>query len=335
MCSVRHHTLTNGRANSLRAPVRFLRLGLRNDKLPDDKGVGMRRQVLAMMLIAVGVPGVASAQSSIRLELEGGVWNPSRELVISTKTTGCRTSTRPPGAIVAPSIACTDPTAVQTSLGFSGLDLVRAFVLGRSASSQFRAVATIARRHKIRLSVLPTAYAGTTNLSRPVSLQGASFGIGARITTHANWTFLRFGYEWDAIRRNRGFLGIVADLNHSGISFTVDAPTFNGSTQTGSYDRTINVATAGVAGELRLMRYLSLAGDVAMMRLDNPRAGVFTPDVNVFATIDLRRNIGVRVGYRSVKFDYELTKHPDESTIVEDAGSLKMQAPYLGAVFRF
>jgi hypothetical protein len=49
-------------------------------------------------------------------------------------------------------------------------------------------------------------------------------------------------------------------------------------------------------------------------------------DFDIYATVNLGRNVGIQGGYRSVTADY---------TVDDDAGDLEMKGPYFGGLVRF
>ncbi len=155
----------------------------------------------------------------------------------------------------------------------------------------------------------------------------------------ATWNTFRAGYEWDVLDREAGHIGITVDLHRNGLGATArlqDNP--RAGFARFDYTHRLTIPTIGVAGEKSLTRWLSVSGDIVLLRLDRRRSGKFR-DVDVFATARMTQWLGARVGYQTRLLDYAITSEsnavPAGSVVHEETGRLRSQAPYVGLAVRF
>lgn len=234
------------------------------------------------------------------------------------------------------SVSCTAVGARIVTSGGTPADFINAFGLRRNTSAQFGLTARAFHNHRIRVAALPIVYRGSIQNTTRVDFgpHGAIGLNGVQVDSEVTWKSTRIGYEWDAMARNSGFVGVSVDFNHSGLSANAHAPGFRG-IQEVAFARTLNIPTVGVAGERRFSRYLSAGGNVAAFRLDRWRSETFR-SIDVFATANIVRWIGARIGYRSLALDYEITSgSQDGSMVYRESGDVCTRAPYVGAVVRF
>ena len=220
-----------------------------------------------------------------------------------------------------PSPELTLSTDALSGSSISEVDFVEEFGIEDKMFPEFRAV--LGRNHKFRLSYVKFEYAEDTTIERTFTFRGRTFSVGAPATTDIKWDLWKFGYEWDFISRERGFLGVVVDLKYNKIDALVDSPVLRSSATT---EVTAPVPTIGVIGRGYLLPMLAITGEFSGLSIsrDDFEAKFF--DFDISGTVSLGRHVGAQAGYRSVVVDY-LTD--------EDSGDLKMKGPYFGGVVRF
>jgi len=142
--------------------------------------------------------GTASAHAQNDQVVEIGVmfWKPSPELTLSTD------------ALV--------------GAGVNEVDFVQEFGIEEKNVPEFRA--SIGRNHKFRASFVTFSYDAETIITRTIVFQGRTFDIGAPATADIKWNLYTFGYEWDFVSRERGFLGIIMDLKYNMVEASIDSP---------------------------------------------------------------------------------------------------------------
>ena len=74
-----------------------------------------------------------------------------------------------------------------------------------------------ARRHKLRLHWLPMTYRQSTVLDRRLVFQGVAYDVGLPVDSSITWNAWRFGYEFNIIARDRGFLGVILEAKYTDI----------------------------------------------------------------------------------------------------------------------
>jgi len=229
------------------------------------------------------------------VELGVMFWKPSPELTLST------------GAI--------------SGAGIDEVDFVQEFGIGDRFFPEFRA--TLGRNHKFRFSYVSIKYDAETTIQRTIRFEGRTFDIGVPATADITWDLWKFGYEWDFVSRERGFLGVVADVKYNKVEASIDSPVLTSAATT---DTTAAVPTIGVIGRGYLSPMVAVTGEFTALSFDRDENRVKLYDFDLYGTVSFGRNVGVQGGYRSVVVDY---------LVDQDGGDLKMKGPYFGAVVRF
>lgn len=278
----------------------------------------MRIHALAMLSITVftaaraeaqfNVPDPAPAENFV-LELAANFWTPTPSILIQT------------GALA--------------QIGETEVDLVREFAIEDTRFRDLRVTLKAGRKHKIRFSRLPMEYEETAVLQRTITFGGRTFPVSVPASTHLTWTMTRIGYEWDFVAADRGLLGFVADLKYNKISAELSAQGF-GSELT---EAQAPVPTVGLIARVYPHRTFSITTEFTGFKMpgfignriseslgddDDFDAKLF--DLDIYATLNFGRHVGVQGGYRRLTADY---------LIEDDAGDLKMQGLYWGGVVRF
>lgn len=220
-----------------------------------------------------------------------------------------------------PSPELTLSTDALSGSGIGEVDFVEEFGIEDETFPEFRA--TIGRNHKLRLSYVNVNYAEDATIQRTFTFQGRTFSVGAPATTDISWDLWKFGYEWDFISRERGFLGFIAELKYNKIEASVDSPVLSSSANT---DVTAPVPTIGVIGRGYILPMVAITGEFTGLSLSRDQFDVKFFDFDIYGTVSFGRHLGAQAGYRSVVADY---------IVDEDSGNLKLKGPYFGGVLRF
>jgi len=156
-------------------------------------------------------------------------------------------------------------------------------------------------------------------LVRPIQFNGHTYSGGAALDI--KWSLWQFGYEWDFMRRERGFLGVLGEVKYNDIRATVRS--------VGRSDWAASkaaVPTVGIIGRQYLHRNLAISGELSGLKVPGDTFDVSFWDFDISATASVSRHFGVEGGYRAVTADY---------AIDEDSGDLSMRGIYVGLVSRF
>jgi hypothetical protein len=192
--------------------------------------------------------------------------------------------------------------------------------------ADFRAVVRPGRKHKFRVSFTPIRYEAETLLQRTIVFNGATFQVNVPVQSSIQWNAWRFGYEWDFVYRDRGFVGVILEAKYTELEASLSSPIANESASAsapipaiGGIARGYIFPNISVTGELTAFK---LPGSVA----EREDASGRYLDFDVYGTLNFVNNFGVQVGYRSLDLSY---------VVDLDFGDLKMKGPYLLGVVRF
>lgn len=276
----------------------------------------MRYRVALFVLLAAACSARAEAQFNVadpapgeayNVELGYMWWNSTPELLVQT-----------------------DALAV---IDEDRIDFVGEFGLEKERFREFRVVIKPGQKHKVRFSRVPVIYTAETVLEREITFGGVTYEVGLPANAEVDWKLWRFGYEWDFVARDRGFLGFIAEVKYNEIVATLDSPI-------GSSDADVKiwVPTIGFIGRGYLHRHVSVTAEYSGFKMPGFIADRFTDenegdefearfsDFDIYATASINRYFGVQGGYRSVTADY---------VVDEDSADLKLQGPYFGLIARF
>lgn len=233
------------------------------------------------------------------VEIAGGFWNPTPELIISAETLG---------------IAGTE------------IDFVGDLGVVKKRIGDFRLVLRPGRKHKFRVSFNPIRYEADTQLDRTIVFNGATFPVRLPVQSKIEWNAWRFGYEWDFIYRDRGFVGAIVEAKYTELKAQLRSPIADEATDAkapipavGGIARGYIVPNISITGELTAFK---LPGSIAERE---DAAGKYI-DFDIYGTVNFVNAVGVQVGYRKLSLNY---------VVDLNFGDLRMTGPYILGVVRF
>lgn len=232
-----------------------------------------------------------------RVEVFGGAWNPTPDITVSSEQLGI------PG---------------------SSIDVVADLGIQQERFRELRLVLRAARKHKFRVQYVPIAYESEAVLDRQLVFNGVRYNVGVPVATTARWTTWRFGYEYDFIYRDRGFLGFIAEAKHTDIEVALN------SVLSSEFARArAPIPAIGAIGRVYVMDNIGLTFELTGFKLpeninENYRAKYI--DIDVYATLNFSDNVGFQFGYRSIDLLYRIDA---------DSGDLKLKGTYFGGLVRF
>lgn len=233
-----------------------------------------------------------------RVEIGGHIWNPTPEIAISSE-----------------------------SLGIVGsrIDFVSDLGIEKARFRQIKVVLRPGTKHKFRFEYTPIDYLQAEGqLTGDIVFNGITYPVTLPISTDFQWKAYRFGYEWDFIYRDRGFLGLILEAKYTDVQTTLSNET----------DREFVRARApipaiGVIGRVYVAPNISFTGEFSGIKLpesidENYRAKYF--DIDIYGTVNFTDHFGAQAGYRSFDVFYKVD---------DDEGELKLKGFYVGGVVRF
>ncbi|HAK55535.1 MAG: hypothetical protein QF463_14935 [Vicinamibacterales bacterium] len=260
------------------------------------------------LVIAVSLLSAASAQAQFgapqpavgevyRVELYGGLWNPTPEITISS---------------------------AQLGIAGSDIDVVADLGILQKRFPEFRAVLRPARKHKFRIQYVPIGYDSDALLDRSIVFNGIRYDIGIPVTTTARWDTWRFGYEYDFVYRERWFAGLILEAKYTNVEVTLDSPFASEFIRA----RAPVPAVGGIVRAYPAENWgltFELTGFKLPEGIDENHRGEYI-DIDIYTTLNFTDNVGFQFGYRSVNLIYQVS---------QDAGDVKLRGFYYGGLVRF
>jgi hypothetical protein len=188
------------------------------------------------------------------------------------------------------------------------VDFVNTFALEDDRFTELRLVLK-GGKHKFRAARVVFEYQESATIQ------------GAPATTDIEWELWRVGYEYDFIRRQQGFVGVVTELKYNEVDARVNTPFGRAETL-----QKVPIPTIGAIGRGYLGDAVSVTAEFTMLSLDRDDLRGKFYDFDLYGTGHFGKSFGVQAGYRSVTTDY---------LVDDDAGDLKMKGFYFGGLVRF
>jgi hypothetical protein len=182
------------------------------------------------------------------------------------------------------------------------------------------------KKTKFRFQYLPIKYDSSAILRRVVIFNGIAYVIGLPVDSTLDWKAYRAGLEYDFVSRDRGFAGLLLDVQYTDVTVTLRSPVANEFVRArapvpvlGGIARVYVVPNISITGEVSGFP----APDSVLEKLDVDGHYV---DFDIYGTVNFTNNIGAQIGYRSLDVGY---------MVKTDSGSLKLGGLYFGAVVRY
>jgi hypothetical protein len=264
----------------------------------------LRSFVLATLALSLSVP--ASAQigrfadiigEDYHVEVSFNFWNPTPEPIVNSE-----------------------------ALGILGTDvnLVEDLGIEKKALKDLRLVLRPSTKHRFRIQYLPMNYDAESTVRRAFIFNGLRYPVGLPVQTTAQFKTWRFGYEYDFLYRDRGFLGVVFDAKVTDVNVGLLSPIGDEFTK-----RLAPIPTIGAVGRVYAAKNVALNGEFSYFRIPDSASDEYKGryvDFDFNATFNPHKNFGVQAGYKSIDVFYQ---------IKNDSGTLTFKGLYFGATTRF
>lgn len=212
------------------------------------------------------------------------------------------------------------------SLGIQGTKInVQADLdIKKTKKFEFRLELRPTRRNKFRFHYLPLSYNATSTLKADIVFNGIKYPVSTKVDSVLEWKTYRIGYEVDVISRDQGFLGLILEAKYTDANFELTSPFGVEFARARA-----PIPAVGAIGRVYIARLASITAEFTGFKLpesidENYQAHYY--DWDVYGTVDLTHNFGVRAGYRSLDLGYAAKK---------DSGDAKLRGLYFGGVARF
>jgi hypothetical protein len=238
----------------------------------------------------------AQAQNGMHGEFSVLFWQPDPELTLSSPS-------------------------IRSATGDPNVDLVQTFGIESKGFPEIRA--RLGRNHKFRFSFVPVKYEATATITRTITINGRTLNVGAPASTEVKWNLMHFGYEWDFVSMEKGYVGVIGELKYQKLEASVSSPLL---TSPAATDQKAPVPTIGIGFRAYPIPMIGVGGEFGGLKISSSdfEAKLFDFDVNGF--VQFGQYIGVQGGYRAITIDYDIDN---------DTGDLKLKGPYVGAILRF
>ena len=214
------------------------------------------------------------------------------------------------------------------SLGIPGtdVDLVNDLGIEQKRIRELKLVLRPATKHKFRLHYVPLQYSAEAQVQREFIFNGQRYRVGVPVNTVADLTTWRFGYEYDFLYRDRGYLGVLIDLKYTNVDVALTSPIGEEFTS-----QVAPIPTFGIVGRGYLVENVSVTGEVSFFKVPENLAEQLNGegrylDYDFYGTFNFNRYVGAQVGLRSIDVQYRKDL---------DAGQLNFVGWYFGAVVRY
>jgi hypothetical protein len=234
------------------------------------------------------------------VEGSAGFWSPGADMFVTSDGTG----------------------ALEGILG-SRIDFKQDFGLTDHTFPELHAVLRPGRKHKLRLQYIPIEYAQSGVLERRIVFNGQAYPLGIATDSLLKWNAFRFGYEYDFLTLDRGFGGFIVEAKYTDI--VAELTNF----QTNEFvTAAAPIPAIGGIARVYVVPAVSVTFEltgIAIPEIANDYDGHYA-DLDLYGTVNLTRNIGAKLGYRSF----------DVGVKVEDfTGTFLLKGLYFGLVARY
>lgn len=268
---------------------------------------------VACLLVALALVGVAPADAqyqryrpsaratgeSWHVEFGVGLWQPPPDIVVSSESL----------KIIGSDISAQDDLGLE-----------------KSTLKEFDLVLRPAKKHKFRFGYIPISYSADTILKRTIVFNGQAFQVGLPVNSSLDWKAWRFGYEYDFVYRDRGFVGVILEAKYTDASVTLKNPF---TTEFAAVKAPIP-AIGGIARVYPLGN-VSVTGEFVGFKLPKSTGALKGYDgnyydFNLYGTLNFSNNFAVQGGYKSLTVAYRKDF---------DRGDLALKGPYIMGVVRY
>jgi hypothetical protein len=211
--------------------------------------------------------------------------------------------------------------SLTAATGITNIDFVQEFGIEDHTFPEIRF--SVGRGHKFRFGYVPVHYEADAIIQRTITFRGQTFIVGAPASTDIKWNILRFGYEWDVVSMDRGFIGVIGELKYNKLDASISSPAL---ARTAATEQAAPVPTVGVIGRLYPHDMVSITAEFSGLKIDSSDFEAKFLDFDVNGAVTFGRYIGVQGGYRAVTVDY---------LVDDDTGELTLKGPYIGIIARF
>jgi len=252
-------------------------------------------------------PTIAIVGEEYRAELRVGAWvtMPSTVMYSDTET---RTS------------GTTTTTVTGTNIDFKN-DLG----LKNQVFPEVHLTLKLAPKHKLLGEYIPIYYKQVTTIAADFNFNGQTYLKGQTVESTLRWNEWKFGYEFDVLSFERGYLGGIGAVS----AMNVSGATAN-TAQSGTASVSILMPGLGAIGRYYASGKVSVTGEFLVFYLPggDTSTHAHSVDIDGYLLYNFHKHAGVQLGYRS--FDAAHVFGSPRNT-----GTFTIRGPYVGGTARF
>ena len=181
-----------------------------------------------------------------------------------------------------------------------------------------------ARSHKFRFQYIPVNFTQVTTLTQDIVFNGIRYRLGLPVNSVLDWKTYEFGYEYDFVVKNWGFVGFDLQAKYTDVNVQLASPL---ATEF-AHARGPIPAIGGIV-RVYPVPNISITGEVSGFKIPDSidsRYNAHYIDVDIYGTLNFTNNVGVKGGFRSRDVGY---------LIKSDTGAFTLKGIYFGAVLRY
>ena len=139
-----------------------------------------------------------------------------------------------------------------------------------------------------------------------------------------DWKTFSMGYEFDFVEKNWGFVGFILEAKYTDVQVALKSPIES------QFARARGpIPALGGIGRVYVVPNISITGEFSAFKIPDSidsRYNAHYIDLDIYGTLNVTNNIGVKGGFRSRDVGY---------LIKADSGSFLLRGIFLGAVVRY
>lgn len=231
------------------------------------------------------------------IEGRAGFWNPSADMHISSE-----------------------------SLGIVGDDInfKRDLGLTDHRFGEIHATLRPTKKQKLFFQYIPIKYEQAGSPTRNITFNGQLYRVGLPVNSLLDWKAYRFGYEYDAFYRNRGYIGVILEAKYTDVNAKLASPFSSEFAHAQA-----PIPAIGGTGRFYVVPNISVTGELTGFKVPDSISKDYKAhyvDFDLYGTVNFTENVGAQVGYRSFDVGY---------IVKRDTGSFVVKGLYFGVVARY
>ena len=260
----------------------------------------------AGLVAALALPAPALAQANdpstraigeeYHVELSGGFWRPTLSGVFASEQFG---------------ITGTDINFVN-DLGFK-----------TTRFGDVRLVLRPGKKSRFKFQYTPISYAAESMLPREVVFNGIRYPVNLPVQSTFDWKVLRFGYEYDFVYTDRGFIGFLIEGRYTELNASLKSPLNDEASSA-----TAPLPALGLVGRVYPIKNISLTAEVSgfkIPKINDDYDGDYI-DIDIYGTVNFTHHFGVQAGWRRMHTFVKIEK---------DRVDFTFQGVWFGGAVRF